>query len=102
MSQNSRRHYFRKVHNKIPRFDSGTPEEWNIFMEFVQKCLQGQNVTTGSPMYKCVERVLKGDSKAKFLQKANLVGNCIVANVTTVMVTMFIHFFPTYAYRGQR
>ena len=37
---------------KIPIFGSGTPEEWIIFMDFVQKSLVGQNITTGPPMYK--------------------------------------------------
>ena len=32
---------------KIPRFDSGAPEEWIIFVDLVQKSLVGQNVTTG-------------------------------------------------------
>ena len=44
---------------KIPRFDSGTPEEWIIFVDLVQKSLVGQNVTTGPPMYECMERVLQ-------------------------------------------
>ena len=52
---------------KIPRFDSGTPEEWIIFMDLVQKSLVGQNVSTGPPMYKCMERELKGDAKVEFL-----------------------------------
>ena len=43
---------------KIPRFGSGMPEEWIIFVDLVQKALVGQNVTTGPPMYKCMERVL--------------------------------------------
>ena len=43
---------------KIPRFDFGTPEEWIIFGNLVQKSLVGQNVTTGPPMYKFMERVL--------------------------------------------
>ena len=76
---------------KIPRFDSGTPEEWIIFVDLVQKSLKGQNVSTGPPMYKCMERVLKGDAKAEFLQKANLVGSRTVANFTTVMATMTVH-----------
>ena len=42
---------------KIPRFDSGTPEEWIIFVDLVQKASVGQNVTTGPPLYKCMERV---------------------------------------------
>ena len=56
---------------KIPRFDSGTPEEWIIFVDLVQKVLVGQNVTTGPPMYECMERVLKDDTKVEFTQKAN-------------------------------
>ena len=36
---------------KIPRLDSGTPEEWIVFVDLVQKALVGQNVTTGPPMY---------------------------------------------------
>ena len=87
---------------KIPRFDSGTPEEWIIFVDLVQKSLVGQNVTTGPPIYDCMERVLKGDAKAEFLQQANLVGTRTVANFTTVMATMTVHVFPTYAYRDQR
>ena len=37
---------------KIPRFDSGTPEEWIIFMELVQKALVGQNITTDTNAWK--------------------------------------------------
>ena len=48
------------------------------------------------------ERVLKGDAKAKFLQQAYLGGGCTVANFTTVMVTMTVLVFPTYAYCNQR
>ena len=40
----------------------------------------GQNITNGTPMYKCMERVRKSDSKAVFLQQAVLVGSCTVGN----------------------
>ena len=60
---------------EIPRFDSGTPEEWVFFMDLVQKASVGQNVTTGSLMYKCMERVMKGDAKTKFTEQTNLVGS---------------------------
>ena len=43
---------------KIPRYNSGTPEDWII---------------SGLPKYKWMERVLKGDAKAEFLEKVNLV-----------------------------
>ena len=51
----------------IPRFGSGIPEEWIVFMDLVQNSLVGQSVTTGPPMYKCMERVLTVDTKAEFL-----------------------------------
>ena len=46
-----------------------------------------------------METVLKGDAKAEFLQQANLVGS---HTVTTIIATMTLHFFSTYAYRDQR
>ena len=78
---------------KIPRFDSGTPEEWIIFVDLVQKSLVGQNVTTGPPMYECMERVLKGDNKAKFYHQANLVlftfidVTCAICEILRVMLS---------------
>ena len=78
----------------IPRFDSDTPEEWIIFVDLVQMTSVGQNVTTGPPMYKYMERLLKGEAKAEFTQQANLVGSCTMGNFTTVMVTMTVHIFP--------
>ena len=50
---------------KIPRFDSGTPEEWVIFVDLVEKSLVEKNVDTGAPMYKRMERVLKGDPSSE-------------------------------------
>ena len=58
---------------KISRFDSGTSEEWIIFVDLVQKALVEQNVTIGPLMYNCMEQVLKGDAKAELTQQANLV-----------------------------
>ena len=87
---------------KISRFDSGTPEECIIFVNLVQKSLVGQNVTTGPPICKCMERALKGDAKAEFLLKANFLGSHTVANFTKVMATMTVNIFPTYAYHDQR
>ena len=82
---------------KIPRFDSGMPEEWILFLDLVQKALVGQSATTGPPMNECMERVLEGDAKAEFFQQANIVGCCTVGNFTTVMATMTVHIFPVLA-----
>ena len=88
-SKNTTGNYTSGMHIiKIPRFDSGTPEEWIIFVNFVHKALVQLNVTTCPPMYECMERELKGNSKAKFTPQANLVGSWTVGNITTVMVTM--------------
>ena len=91
----------RKYVIKIPRFDSGTPEEWIIFVDLVQQALVGQNVTTGSAMYKCMEWVLKGDAKAEFIQQANLEGSHTAGNFTTVMATVTVYIFPVLAYQDQ-
>ena len=58
---------------KIPRFDSGTPEDWIIFVDLVWKSLVRQNAITGAHMHKCMERVLKGGAKAGFFQQANFI-----------------------------
>ena len=39
------------------------PEEWIFFVDLVQKALLSQDVTTGPPMYECMEWVMKGDAK---------------------------------------
>ena len=87
---------------KIPSFNFGTSEEWIIFVNLVQTALVGQNVTTGPPIYKCMERVLKGNTKAKFPQHANLVNSHTVGNVTSVMDTISVHIFPVLAYQDQK
>ena len=84
---------------KIPRFDSGAPEEWIMFVDLVQKALVGQNITTGLPMYECIEKILKGDAKVEFTQQAYLVGSCTFGNFTTLMATMTVHIFPVLAYQ---
>ena len=73
---------------KIPRFETGTSEEWIIFVDLIQKSLVGQNFTTGPTMHKCMERVLKDNAKAGNLEQANFVGSCLVANFTKVMATI--------------
>ena len=42
---------------KVPVYDSGHPEEWINFVELVNKCLIGQNITTGPAMYSVVQRL---------------------------------------------
>ena len=84
------------------RFDSGTPEEWMIFVDLILKSFIGQNVTTGPPFYKQVERMMTGDAKAEFLQQTNLDRSHRVGKFTIVMETVAVHMFPNYAYNDQR
>ena len=87
---------------KIPIFDSGTPEEWIVFVCPVQKTLVGQKITTVTPIHKCMEQVVKGDAKAEFTQQAYLEGSHTVGNFFTVMATMTVHLFPVLAYQDQK
>ena len=49
-----------------------------------------------------MERLLKSDAKAELLQQDKLVGSRTIANLTTVMATIIVYVFPTYAYFDQR
>ena len=60
------------------------------------------DVTTGPPMYKCMEQILNGNTKAEFTQQANFVGSHTAGNFTTVMATMTVHIFPVLAYQDQK
>ena len=53
-------------------------------------------------MYKCMERVLKGDTKAEFTQKTYLVRSRTVGNFTMVMAIMTLNIFPVLAYQDQK
>ena len=68
-------------------------------MDLVQKAVVGQNVTTGPPMYKCLDRVLQGDAKAEFTHQVNLMGSHTVSNFTTVVGTTTVYIFPALAYQ---
>ena len=70
-------------------------------MDLLQKPVVGQGVTTGAPMYKCIETILRGDAKTKFALQANLVGDYTVGNFTMVMATMTVYIFPVLEYQGQ-
>ena len=71
-------------------------------MELINKCLVGQNITTGPAMYAVVQRVLEGDAKAQFNMQTAAHGNQTVINFKNVMATMTAHVFPRYALRDQK
>ena len=87
---------------KVPIYDSGHPEEWIIFTELVNKCLVGQDITTGPQMYQLVQRVLQGDAKAQFDTQAAAHGSQTAANFKAIMATMTVHVFPRYALQDQK
>merc|ERR1711966_427836 len=87
---------------KVPIYDSGHPEEWIIFTELVNKCLVGQDITTGPQMYQLVQRVLQGYAKAQFDTQAAAHGNQTAANFKAIMATMTVHVFPRYALQDQK
>ena len=72
----------------------GTPEEQIILVDFVQKALVGEHITTSPSMNECMK-----EFKAEFAQ-LNLVGYCTIGNFTMVMITMtMVYKFLLYAYQ---
>ena len=100
-SQYPYRYYFRKVHNQNSTICFWST--WRVYhpcgLSPEEPCRTKCHISLS--VYKCIEMVLKGDVKAEFLQKDNLVGRCAVANFTMVMATMTVHIFPNYAYYDQ-
>ena len=76
---------------KILRLDSGTPEEWVIYL--IQMALVGKNITASPTLHKCIKRVLRGDVKVEFFQHTNIVNSHTVVNFTEVMATITLHVF---------
>ena len=87
---------------QVPIYDSGHPEEWINFVELVNKCITGQNITTGPQMYQLVLRVLQGDAKAQFEAQTGHFGAQNPRNFKNVMAAMTVHVFPRYALRDQK
>ena len=76
---------------KVLVYDFGHPEEWINFVKLINKCLVGQNITTGPAMYAVVQRVLEGDAKAQFNLQTAAHRNQTVINFKNVMATMTAH-----------
>ena len=87
---------------QVPIYDSGHPEEWINFVELVNKCIIGQNITTGPQMYQLAVRVLQGDAKAQFEAQTGHFGSQTAGNFKSVMAAMTVHVFPRYALRDQK
>ena len=87
---------------QVPIYDSGNPEEWINFVELVNKCIIGQNITTGPQMYQLALRVLQGDAKAQFEAQTGHFGTQTAGNFKSVMAAMTVHVFPRYALRDQK
>ena len=63
---------------KITGFDFITPEEEILFLGLIQKALVGQHITASPSTCKCMEKVVKGDAKDKFIQQTNLLRSCMM------------------------
>lgn len=87
---------------QVPIYDAGHPEEWINFVELVNKCIAGQNITAGPQMYQLVLRVLQGDAKAQFEAQTGHFGAQNPRNFKSVMAAMTVHVFPRYALRDQK
>ena len=87
---------------QIPYFGAGTPEEWLMFLDNLDKALVGQNITDGPGRYEFTERLLKGDALATFRLKTVEVGTRTADHFNEVMARLTEHIFPVHAYREQK
>ena len=87
---------------QIPYFGTGTPEEWLMFLDNLDKALVGQHITDGPGRYTFTERLLKGDALATFRLKTLEVGTRTVDHFNEVMAQLTAHIFPVHAYREQK
>ena len=55
-------------------FKERTPEEWLFFMDPLGRCITGQNVTSGAAKFALTRRLLDGDAKTVFENKAQIQG----------------------------
>jgi hypothetical protein len=54
----------------VPFYTTGTPEQWILFRENLDKVLIGQNITTGPPTYAMTRCILEGAWLAKYEESA--------------------------------
>ena len=87
---------------QIPYFGSGTPEEWLMFLDNLDKALVGQHITDGPGRYEFTERLLQEDTLATFRLKTLEVGTRTVDHFNEVMARLTEHIFPVHAYREQK
>ena len=87
---------------EVPIYNSGNPKEWITFVELVNKCLVGQNITNGPQMYHLIQQFLQGDVTSQFDTQAAAFGNPTVANFKAIMATMTVHVFLRYDLREQK
>ena len=55
-------------------FKEGTPEEWLIFQDRLDRCITGQNATSGAAKFALTRRLLDGHAKTAFKNAAKLQG----------------------------
>ena len=75
-------------------FQTGTPEEWLLFVCDLQKVMTGQNITTGPTKYAMARRLMAGDAKTVFDGAAATHGNKTVANFDLCLRDVTTHVFP--------
>jgi hypothetical protein len=86
----------------IKFFNTGTPEEWLIFMRDFQRVLVGQNIVDGPAKYAMIRRLILGDTLAVFNKAATTQGAENNANFEIVMQAVTAHVFPQRALNYQK
>lgn len=83
-------------------FKSGTPEEWLVTREAIQKVLYGLNLTNGPGQYQQVRRILQGDALATFNKAATKQGTETQAHLVLVLDAVTKHVFPVNSLQKQK
>ena len=86
----------------VPKFSTGTPEEWLKFVHNLRTVIQGQHVQDGPGRYRLARNLLKGDALSAFNTAATTAGNETQANFDTVLNSVTEHIFPARALRVQK
>ena len=87
---------------QLPYYCDGSPEEYLIWRDLLQKALLGQNITDGPTMFNYTENVMTGDALAFFKRKTLEAPARTAARYKIVMKELTAHVFPVHAYREQK
>ena len=86
----------------VPYFKNGTPEEWFLFLQMLDRIYKGQNLTTGPQRFVIVRELLQGEALAQFNRKAAEVATQTIASLKVCLQEVTNYVLPRRALQIQR